>query len=317
MIKVQNLTKRYGSHTAVKDISFSIEKGEIIGFLGPNGAGKSTTMNILTGYLSATEGEVEIAGKKILEDPIECKKHIGYLPENPPLYMTFTAREYLDFVCDLKGINKKYKKEHIDTISEKVGITHVMNRLIKNLSKGYKQRVGLAQALIGDPDILILDEPTIGLDPRQILDIRSLIKDLGKEHTVILSSHILPEVSMVCKRILIINNGTLIADDTPEKLASRLSGSNKLLLRLEAKKEDVEKAFSEIKEIQNLNFKESQEENTIDVEVIANENTDIRKPLFYACANKNIPILTMRSLDVNLEDIFLHLITEENQEKEG
>ncbi|AEJ61766.1 ABC transporter related protein [Spirochaeta thermophila DSM 6578] len=317
MIEVQHLTKRYGIHTAVHDVSFSIQKGEIVGFLGPNGAGKSTTMNILTGYLSATEGTVVIDGVKLLEEPEECKKKIGYLPENPPLYGHLTVDEFLRFVADLKYVPRRRQKEHLESIMEKVGILHVRGRLVRNLSKGYKQRVGLAQALVGDPEILILDEPTIGLDPRQIIDIRTLIKDLGKDRTVILSSHILPEVSMVCKRVLIINNGVIVADDTPENLAKRLMGTNTLLLRIEGTREAVEKALSAVKEVQELEFRPSQEEGTVEVVAKAPEETDIRKAVFTACARAGLPILQMRSLDISLEDIFLQLVTQESQTKEA
>ena len=219
MIEVTNLVKHYGDKKAVDGISFSIHEGELVGFLGPNGAGKSTTMNVLTGYLSATSGSAKINGIDILENPIAAKRHIGYLPEQPPLYMDMAVNEYLDFICDLKGV-KEHRKEHISEICELAGITNVYKRMIRNLSKGYKQRVGLAQALIGDPEVLILDEPTVGLDPIQIIEIRNVIKDLGKKRTVILSSHILPEVQAICERVLVINHGKIIANDTPANLSS-------------------------------------------------------------------------------------------------
>ena len=231
MIEVQGLTKRYGSKVAVDDISFTVNKGEILGFLGPNGAGKSTTMNILTGYLSSNIGSVKIGEYDILEDPMKAKAKIGYLPENPPLYMDMTVKEYLDFVYDLKKV-KIPRKRHIDEICGIVKITDVYNRIIKNLSKGYKQRVGLAQALVGNPEVLILDEPTVGLDPKQIIDIRKLIKDLGKKHTVILSSHILPEIQAVCDRVIIINRGRIVADDTAENLSATMSTDHRHLTRL-------------------------------------------------------------------------------------
>ena len=223
MIEVNNLVKNYGKYQAVRGISFKVENGEILGFLGPNGAGKSTTMNMITGYISATEGTVTIDGYDILKNPMEAKRRIGYLPEIPPVYMDMTVTEYLKFVSELKGVNKKAIKPMLEDIMEKIKITHVSGKLIKNLSKGYRQRVGLAQALVGYPDVLILDEPSVGLDPKQIIEIRDVIKELGKTHTIILSSHILSEVSAVCSRVMIINKGKIVAEDTPERLSDRLS----------------------------------------------------------------------------------------------
>ena len=321
MIEVTNLVRRYGPHIAVDHASFKIEKGEIVGFLGPNGAGKSTTMNILTGYLSSTEGTVKIDGQDILEYPTEIKRKIGYLPENPPLYQDMTVNEYLSFVAEIKGVPKAEKKERLKTIMETVGISDVSKRLIKNLSKGYKQRVGLAQAMIGDPQVLILDEPTAGLDPKQILEIRDLIIELGKDHTIILSSHILPEVSAVCKRVLIINQGRIVADDTPESLALRILGGSHIHLRLDASEEAVSKALGKISSIKELRFQESQEPGT--VEAIAEaahslsgsaEKTDIRRDLSRALAAADIPILMMRPLDLSLEEIFLKVTTKEDAE---
>ena len=223
MIEIQNLTKDYGRIRAIDDVSFTVGKGEIVGFLGPNGAGKTTTMNIITGFISSTSGSVRVAGYDILENPVEGKRHIGYLPEQPPLYPDMTVSEFLDFCADLKKVTAREWKNQKKDIMELVKITHVSHRLIKNLSKGYKQRVGLAQALVGSPDVLILDEPTVGLDPKQIMEIRKLIKALGKNHTIILSSHILPEVSAVCDRVIIINKGRIAAIDTPENLSKKLS----------------------------------------------------------------------------------------------
>ena len=248
MIEVKGLSKKYGSHLAVNDVNFSIKKGEVIGFLDPNGAGKSTIMNILTGYLSLTEGSVKVDGYDVIENPEEVKKRIGYLPEIPPLYMDMKVKEYLYFIYDLKKV-KFPKRAHINEIMKLIKIDHVANRLIKNLSKGYRQRVGFAQALVGNPDVLILDEPTVGLDPKQIIEIRNLISRLGKNHTIILSSHILSEIQAVCKRVIIINKGRIIADDTPELLSDRLSKDRSLVLRVDGDEQDMLKALSSVKNV--------------------------------------------------------------------
>jgi ABC-2 type transport system ATP-binding protein len=311
MIEVTDLVRRYGPHIAVDHVNFKIDKGEIVGFLGPNGAGKSTTMNILTGYLSSTEGAVKVNGMDILEHPTEIKKIIGYFPESPPLYMDMTVKEYLSFVGDIKRIPKSEKKNKMNRIMATVGVEDVSKRLIKNLSKGYKQRVGLAQALIGDPEVLIMDEPTSGLDPKQILEIRALITELGKDHTVILSSHILPEVSAVCKRVMIINQGIIVADGTPEELAKRLLGGSHILLRLDGKEAEISKALGKVSAIQNIDFRESQEPGTVELLAEAETDKDIRRDIFKALSTANIPILMMRSQDMSLEEIFLNLTTEE------
>ena len=311
MIEVTNLVRRYGPHIAVDHASFKIEKGEIVGFLGPNGAGKSTTMNILTGYLSPTEGVVKVNGLDILEHPMEIKRSMGYFPESPPLYMDMTVREYLSFAAEIKRIPKSERKSRMNTVMATVGVEDHSKRLIKNLSKGYKQRVGLAQAMIGDPEVLIMDEPTSGLDPKQILEIRGLITELGKDHTIILSSHILPEVSAVCKRVLIINRGVLVADDTPENLAHRLLGGSHISLRLDGSQTDVAKALGKVPSVVKLDFQESQEAGTTQLIAEAAPDADIRRDLFKALAAANIPILMMRSQDMSLEDIFLNLTTQE------
>ena len=314
MIEVTDLVRRYGPHIAVDHASFKIEKGEIVGFLGPNGAGKSTTMNILTGYLSSTEGTVKIDGQDILEYPTEIKRKIGYLPENPPLYLDMTVTEFLSFAGEIKGIPKSEKHERMNRIMETVGVQDVSKRLIKNLSKGYRQRVGLAQAMIGDPQVFILDEPTAGLDPKQILEIRDLIIELGKDHTVILSSHILPEVSAVCKRVLIINQGRIVADDTPENLARRILGGSHIHLRLDACEAAASAALAKVSAIKELKFRESQEQGAVELIVEAAEDTDIRRDLFRALASAEIPILMMRPLDMSLEEIFLKVTTREEPE---
>jgi len=315
VIEVTDLVRRYGPHIAVDHASFKIEKGEIVGFLGPNGAGKSTTMNILTGYLSSTEGTVKIDGQDILEHPTEIKRKIGYLPENPPLYQDMTVTEYLSFTGEIKGIPPKEKKDRMQNIMETVGVTEVSKRLIKNLSKGYKQRVGLAQAMIGDPQVLIMDEPTAGLDPKQILEIRDLIIALGKDHTIILSSHILPEVSAVCKRVLIINKGRIVADDTPDNLAKRILGGSHIHLRMDASEAAISKALAKVPSIKKIDFRESQESGTVEVIAEAAEDADIRRDLSRALSSSDIPILMMRSLDMSLEEIFLNLTTKEDGEE--
>lgn len=309
MIEVSHLTKRYGEQVAVNDISFTVNEGEILGFLGPNGAGKSTTMNILTGYLSSTEGTAKIAGIDVLENPIEAKKHIGFLPEQPPLYLDMTVREYLNFVYNLKGTKLK-RDAHIAEICDLVKITNVYNRLIKNLSKGYKQRVGLAQALIGNPDVLILDEPTVGLDPKQIIEIRTLIKNLGKKHTVILSSHILPEVQSVCERIIIINRGRIVADDTTHNLSNNLSSEGRVVVRVEGPEDTVRRALTGISGVRFVTSLGIREQGSFDFQIETETGKDIRHALFSVCADRRWPILSLDSGELTLEDIFLKLTSE-------
>lgn len=313
MIEIQNLTKRYGQITAVNNISFTVDKGEILGFLGPNGAGKSTTMNIITGYIPSTEGTVKVDGYDILESPREVKKRIGFLPEQPPVYMDMTVIDYLNFVADLKKVDKKQKRSQISDIMELVKIGDHRNRLIKNLSKGYKQRVGLAQALVGSPEVLILDEPTVGLDPKQIIEIRKLIKALGKEHTIILSSHILPEVSAVCERIVIINKGEIAAIDTPENLSKGLGSASKLTATISGPGSSVENAIREIYGVKYVEATSSRDSDTTTYVIESDKDVDIRKPLFFAMARLGYPIIELKSLSMSLEDIFLQIVTEEKE----
>ena len=313
MIEIQNLTKNYGQIKAVNNLNFTVEKGEILGFLGPNGAGKSTTMNIITGYIPSSEGTVRVCGHDILENPKEVKKRIGYLPEQPPVYLDMTVYDYLSFVSDLKMVDKKQKKSQIGDIMELVKITDHKDRLIKNLSKGYRQRVGLAQALVGSPDVLILDEPTVGLDPKQIIEIRKLIKALGKAHTIILSSHILPEVSAVCERVVIINKGEIAAVDTPENLSKNFGSISRLSVTIAGPKSSV---VGQIKEIYGVKYIEpnvEREKDVINYVVESDKDVDIRRPLFFAMAKSGYPIIELKSLNMSLEDIFLQIVTQEKE----
>lgn len=307
MIEVTNLTKKNGDHIAVDHLSFRVEKGQIYGFLGPNGAGKSTTMNIITGYLAASEGTVTIDGKDVQKDPEEAKRSIGYLPELPPLYVDMTVREYLEFVAELKKVPKKERKQQIDEVMEMTQITDMQQRLIRNLSKGYRQRVGLAQAILGYPEVIILDEPTVGLDPKQIIEIRDLIRKLGENHTVILSSHILSEVSAVCDHIMIIAHGKLVASDSPENLQKLMSGSMELNLEVKGSAAAVKSALQEISQIDRIEENTEASKNVAKLKVISKENADIREQVFYALADAKLPILEMTHAEKSLEDIFLEL----------
>ncbi len=309
MIEVQNLTKRYGSHCAVDNISFRVEEGEILGFLGPNGAGKSTTMNILTGYLSATSGAVRINGYDVLENPNEAKASVGYLPEQPPLYLDMTVREYLDFVYDLKNC-KLNRKKHIAEICRLMHIENVYGRLIKNLSKGYRQRVGFAQALIGNPPVLILDEPTVGLDPKQIIEIRTLIKNLGKHHTVILSSHILPEVEAVCDRIVIINGGEIVADNTAENLSAQFSNDRRLLARIAGDEQRVYSVLSHLHGVAKVSTCGEREPGVFEYALEPAEGADFRRTLFTTLAKEGFPLLGLKSMEMTLEEVFISLTRE-------
>ncbi len=305
MIKVRNLTKKYGNHLAVNNISFDIKPGKIYGLLGPNGAGKSTTMNILTGCLAATSGEVKVGGHDIFEEPIEAKRHIGYLPEQPPVYGEMTPREYLMFVAEAKGVSFEKSLRHVKEVMQLTQIYDVRNRLIKNLSKGYRQRVGIAQAMIGEPDVIILDEPTVGLDPAQIIEIRNLIKKLGQIKTVIISSHILAEISAVCDHLIIISHGNIVANDTLEHLEAEASRDNAVVLKI---KGDLGKSKKFIEAVKGVSAVDCSEENGIVTAVVTAESgEDIREELFNIFASAKMPILDMHSNETTLEDIFLRL----------
>ena len=313
MIEVKNLVKKYGSHAAVNDLSFTVETGKVVGFLGPNGAGKSTTMNMITGYIAPTEGEVLIDGIDIMDEPELAKKNIGYLPEIPPLYPDLRVREYLSFVADLKKVPKKERDIEVHKIMSKTKTLDVSERLIKHLSKGYKQRVGLAGAMIGNPDILILDEPTVGLDPSQIIEMRELIRELSKNHTVLLSSHIMQEISAVCDEIIIINEGKMITKDTPENITKKMVDTNGVHIIVKGDKTKLKEALRIVSGIKNVSYdneKDNENDNekeTIGLTIYCAEDEDIRVELFYALAKAECPVIEMNKLDTSLEDAFLAL----------
>lgn len=306
MIEVKNLTKRYGKLKAVDNISFSVDSGEVLGFLGPNGAGKSTTMNIITGYISSTSGTVTIDGHEILEEPKKAKQKIGYLPEVPPLYPDMTVRKYLEFMFELKKV-KLPKKEHIDEVMRIVGIKGKGGRIIKNLSKGYRQRVGFAQALLGNPPVLILDEPTVGLDPKQIIEFRKLIRSLGKKHTVIFSSHVLSEISATCERVIVISNGKIVADGKTDELSQSFSGKKKLSLIVDSKSSDVLAELKKIPGVKKAEKVRSFSNGSVKYSISYSKDEDIRKDVFSAMVRIDAPILEMQSGDETLEDMFLKL----------
>ena len=309
MIEIKNLCKVFGDKRAVDDVSFRVEEGEIMGFLGPNGAGKSTTLNILTGYLSATSGTCLVDGMDILEQPLEAKRSIGFLPEMPPLYTDMTVKEYLNFIYDLKGCTFP-REQHIREICDVVKIGDVYGRLIGNLSKGYRQRVGIAQALIGNPRVLIFDEPTVGLDPKQIIDIRNLIRMLGKEHTIILSTHILPEVQAVCDRIVVINKGKLVANEKTEDLVTAVDGSRKMVAKIVGPQEDVLKALRAVAGIRTVDVLGKRDTDSVSYLIESEERVDARKPLFYMLATKGWPLVGLEGVELSLEDIFIRLVGE-------
>ena len=307
MIEINNLVKNYGTKFAVDDISFKIGKGEIVGFLGPNGAGKSTTMNILTGYLSSTSGEAKVGGIDILENPNEAKKLIGFLPEQPPLYIDMTVNEYLNFVYDIKGC-KLNRERHLAEIRQVTKIEDVKNRLIKNLSKGYKQRVGIAQALVGNPPVIIFDEPTVGLDPKQIIEIRNLIRNLGQSHTVVLSTHILSEVQAVCDRIIIINEGKIIADERTENITRVVEENRRYSLKICGPQREVQTALQEIPGVISVELTGERELDSYTYVLEAEKGVDVRKPVFYTLSEKNFPMIGMEPLGMNLEEVFIKIM---------
>lgn len=311
MIEVEGLTKYYGPKMAISQVTFRVEKGEILGLLGPNAAGKTTTMRILTCYMPATDGTARVAGYDVFEDSLEVRRRIGYLPENPPLYSDMTVTQYLNFVSKIKGVDGRDRKRRIQQIEDLCHIEDVKDTLIGRLSKGYKQRVGLAQALVHDPEIIILDEPTIGLDPKQIIEVRELIKNLGGKHTVILSSHILPEVSQVCQRVVIINEGRVVAQDTPENLTRQLKGAERLFVEVEGPASQVEEKIKGLPGITQVTLKGSSQEGRSGFYVESELQRDIRKNLASAIVGAGWGLLEMRPVGMSLEEIFLHLTTRE------
>lgn len=315
MIKAENLSKRYGDKTALEDVSFYIGTGEIVGLLGLNGAGKSTTMNILSGYIGATSGRVFINEFDIQKEPLKAKKLIGYLPEQPVFYAGMRVREYLDFICDLKDLDKSraYRRTHIGELCEKVGLSQMMNRLIRNLSKGYRQRVSFAQALAGFPKVLIMDEPTVGLDPSQILEIRGLIRELGKTATVLISSHILSEIRELCQRVIVLKDGRLIADDSPERLAERTRKTNHVKFRAKGNRQDILEALKSVPEAVSLSCMGELEDGTTDFELVGQTGRDAREDVFNALATARLPLLYTYGGEASLEDIFLHLVGREKE----
>lgn len=312
MIEVSNLTKKYGANLALDNLSFFVKQGEILGFLGLNGAGKSTTMNIITGYLSATNGSCKVNGFDVLENPKEAKMSIGYLPEIPPLYLDMTVKEYLQFVYEIKKV-KLPRNAHIQEICEIVKISHVFDRLIKNLSKGYKQRVGIAQALLGNPEVLILDEPTVGLDPKQIIEIRNLIRSLGERHTVILSSHILSEIQAVCDRVIVINQGKLVADDTASNLAKKMSSDHHFNILVEGDNDDITQKLKDVNGMELVQPLGLKEEGVYEYQVESNGEVDIRREIFKVLSKNDLPLLGMQSSELTLEQIFLQLTTSHDE----
>lgn len=315
MIEINHLVKKYGSHVAVDDLSLTVEPGKIYGFLGPNGAGKSTTMNIITGYLAATSGEVKINGFDVLKQPEEAKKCVGYLPELPPLYMDMTVKEYLDFVAELKKLEKSLRAGYVKEAMKITKTEEVSGRLIRNLSKGYRQRVGFAQAVLGYPEILILDEPTVGLDPKQIIEIRDLIKELGKKHTIILSSHILSEISAVCDHVFIISHGKLVASDSTENLLERMTGAQEIELLVKAEEDTAETAFREVAQVERCEKTESKEDGAVQLLVTAKKDADVREAIYHTCVEHHMPILEMKAASKSLEDVFLELTSQEGGTK--
>ena len=315
MIKVNNVTKKYGNFTAVDNISFQINDGEIVGLLGPNGAGKSTTMNMITGFIEPTEGQIYIGDYEISKKPKKAKAQIGYMPENVPLYTDLTVKEFVNYMADLKMVPKKEKLESIPKILKDTGLTEVQNKLIKNLSRGYKQRVSMAGSLVGNPKVLIFDEPTVGLDPKQITDIRSLIKSLGQKHTVIISSHILSEVSQICEKVIIINKGKIVAEDTPNHLEEKVRDNNSIMITVEDNENKINSIKNSITEISEIKLLHDNNDGTKQFLISSKDNIDIRKKIFEACAKENITIFELKKSEATLEDAFIKLIG--NNDEEG
>ena len=315
MITVKNVCKKYGSFVAVDNISFEIDDGEIIGLLGPNGSGKSTTMNMLTGFIEPTSGEILINGVNISKKSKKAKSNIGYMPENVPLYKDLTVKEFINYMAELKYVKGKDKKNMVSDIMAKTNLTDVQNKLIKNLSRGYKQRVSMAGALVGSPKILILDEPTVGLDPKQITEIRNLIKSLAKDHTIIISSHILSEISQMCKKVIILNKGKLIAIDTPENLENKVSKNNVILVTVEDSENKIKNVVKEIPEITEIKLIKKNDDNTIQYSLTAKENSDIRKIIFEKFAKEGITIFELKKSETTLEDAFIDLIKDKGGNK--
>ncbi len=321
MIQVENITKKYGSFTAVNDISFEIEEGEIVGFLGPNGAGKSTTMNMITGFIEPTSGKIIVDGYNISKKPKKAKRQIGYMPEGVPLYTDLTVKEFVTYMAELKGVPKKERKEKVEKALEDTGLIDVKNKLTRNLSRGYKQRVSMAGALVSNPKVIILDEPTVGLDPKQVTEIRALIKNLGKEHTVILSSHILSEVSQICNRVIIINKGKIIAIDTPENLEKKVVRDNIVYVTVEDPENKMDSVKDKLENVQEIKLIEENEDKTKKYKITADDGVDLRKNIFDTFAKEEITIFEMKKSDVTLEDAFMQLINSQDgnaveQEKE-
>ena len=315
MIEVKNVTKKYGSTIAVDDVSFEVKDGEVVGFLGPNGAGKSTTMNMITGFIEPTTGQIIVNGNDISKRPRKAKKEIGYMPENVPLYYELTAKEFVSYMAELKLVKRSERKQEVEKVLKETGLEDVKNKLIRNLSRGYKQRVSMAGALVGNPDVIILDEPTVGLDPKQITEIRSLIKELGKNHTVILSTHILSEVSQICERVIIINKGKIVAIDTPENLEKTTREKNGIMVTVEDPKDNMSHLKDKIKEIDSVELVKDNEDGTKQYLITTSTDMDLRKPLFEVLPKEEIVIFELRKTETTLEDAFIKLIDTEKEEK--
>lgn len=315
MIQVENITKKYGGFTAVKNINFEIEDGEIVGFLGPNGAGKSTTMNMITGFIEPTSGKIIVDGNDISKKPKKAKKQIGYMPEGVPLYSDLTVKEFVTYMAEIKGVNSKEKKEKVQKALEETGLLEVQNRLTKNLSRGYKQRVSMAGALVSNPKVIILDEPTVGLDPKQVTEIRMLIKELGRNHTIILSSHILSEVSQICNRVIIINKGQIVAIDTPENLEKKVVKDNAIYVTVEDNENKMKNIKEKLEEVQEIKLVKENEDKTKKYIITAEKDIDLRKNIFETFAKEGITIFEMKKVDATLEDAFMQLIDTKVEEK--